>query len=95
MTNKVQKDQNDSSLCSFILIKFGYSSQYILPIEDGLNMIRSLAKSMQLTDEYNKPQKVEKKVADISIGFLSLDDINSIKVKAALQSNGEPSESNT
>ena len=85
MTNKVDKNQNDSALCSFILLKFGYSNQYILPIEEALNMIRALAKSQQLTTDYNKPEKVSDKIADVTIGFMSLDDINAIKVKAALQ----------
>ena len=85
MINKVNKNQNDSALCSFILLKFGYSNQYILTIEESINMIRALAKSQQLTSDYNKPERVSDNIADVTIGFMSLDDINAIKVKAALQ----------
>jgi hypothetical protein len=87
MTNKVDKNQDDSSVCSYILLKFGYSNQYILPIEEALNMIRALAKSQQLTTEYNKPEKVSDKIGDVTIGFMCLNDINQIKVKASLQAN--------
>ena len=85
MSNKVQDNQNDPALCSFILIKFGYNSQYILPIDDAIAMIRSLAKSRRLIDDYDKPNRVENKVDEITLGFLSQMDINEINVKAALQ----------
>lgn len=89
MNNKVETNQNDPELCSFILLKFAYDSQYILPIEDALSMIRSLAKSRRLVDDYNKPNKVSNKISDITIGFLSQLDINQINVEAALQKKEE------
>jgi hypothetical protein len=85
MNDKVQDNQSDPEHCSFILLKFGYNNQYILPIEDGLNMIRSLAKSRRFVDDYDKPNRVETKIDQITIGFLSKMDINEIQVKAALQ----------
>ena len=85
MNNKVENNQSDPELCSFILLKFGYDNQYILPIEDALAMIRSLAKSRKMIDDYNKPNKVSNKINDITIGFLSQVDINAINVEAALQ----------
>ena len=85
MNDKVETNQSDPELCSFILLKFGYDNQYILPIEDALAMIRSLAKSQRYVDDYNKPNRVDKKINDISIGFMSQLDINKMVVEAALQ----------
>jgi len=85
MINKVVNNQSDPELCSFILLKFGYDNQYILPIEDALAMIRSLAKSQRYIDDYGKPKKVATKIADITIGFMTQLDINQINVEAALQ----------
>ena len=85
MSNKAENDQDTSELCSFILIKFSYNNQYILPIEDAINMIRSLAKSRQYVDDYGKPTKVKNKVDEISIGFISEMDIKTLAVQAALQ----------
>ena len=89
MNDKVETNQSDPELCSFILLKFGYDNQYILPIEDALAMIRSLAKSRKMIDDYNKPNKVSNKINDITIGFLSQVDINTINVEAALQPKDE------
>jgi len=85
MNNKAENNQSDPELCAFILIKFSYSNQYILPIDDAIAMIRSLAKSRKLIDDYGKPSRVDKKIDEITIGFLSQVDINEINVKAALQ----------
>jgi len=85
MTNKVENNQSDPEQCSFILLKFGYNNQYILPIEDAISMIRSLAKSRRFIDDYDKPNRVENKIDEVTIGFLSQMDINEITVKAALQ----------
>ena len=89
MNNKVQKNQDDSALCSSILLKFDYNHQYILPFEEGIHMLRALASSQQLSEEYNKPRNVTDRIPDITISFMSLDDINEIKVKAALQANAD------
>jgi len=85
MTNKVEDNQNDPEHCSYILLKFGYNNQYILPIEDALAMLRSLAKSRRFVDDYGKPKNIEDKISEVTVGFLSQMDINEIKVQAALQ----------
>lgn len=85
MNNKVQDNQNDPSLCSYILIKFGYNNQYILPIEAAIDMIRSLASSQKLIDDYDKPNRVNAKIDDITIGFISQLELNQINVEASLQ----------
>jgi hypothetical protein len=85
MNNKVENNQSDPEQCSFILLKFGYDNQFILPVEDALSMIRSLTGSTRYIDDYNKPTRIDTKISDITIGFLSQVDINKINVEAALQ----------
>jgi hypothetical protein len=84
MNNKVENNQSDPELCSFILLKFGYDSQFILPVEDALSMIRSLAMSRRYSDNSGHSRRVSHKIDDITVGFLSQMDINKMAVEDGL-----------
>ena len=84
MNDKVETNQSDPELCSFILLKFGYDNQYILPVEDALAMIRSLAISRRYSDSSSRTRRVSNKIDDITIGFLSQMDINQMAVEDGL-----------
>jgi hypothetical protein len=79
-------NQNDPALCSFILVKLGYKSQFILPIDEGFELLKILSKAQIYSDEYQKPKRILPIFTEkIEVTYMTQLDINTIIVEAGLQ----------
>ena len=43
---------------NYMVIRFGYDSQFLLPHSDGQALIAALAKAEKITETYSKPKRI-------------------------------------
>lgn len=87
MTTLPNSDENQvgKSLPEYIVVRLGYSNQLILPVDDGLALVRALGRAWKLVEEYKKPPKITDWDDDIRIKYMPRQEFNEIRMAQILE----------
>lgn len=81
--------QVDTNQLTYIIIKINYETKLILPIEKGLEFVKTWASAIQLKEPYNKPAEYAAVNAEFNLQFISAKNLAARKVAVMLEPTGD------
>ena len=83
--NQVDLNQIIIERPAYVVIEMDYKTKLILPFETGFEFIKTWASGIEILNEYNKPEVLQKTQKKITISFMTEIEFKALKLTSLLE----------